>query len=148
MNLIRWITHTHICEYYEWQNHPVLGSCIEMEWIDGRTLDQMLAEGRHPREVYDKIVAEICDALCRLGGCDAGRSRIGFPDGISFPGHPIPVRASPIIVFCIGLLPIFRFPGRDDRRPFPDRRGLPPGYRDVRRVGACGEIHHGDIPFF
>ena len=57
------LSHTHICEYYEWQNHPVLGSCIEMEWIDGRTLDQMLSDGRHPREVYDKIVAEICDAL-------------------------------------------------------------------------------------
>ena len=57
------LSHPHICEYYEWQNHPRLGSCIEMEWIDGRTLDQMIAEDRYPKEVYDKIVTEICDAL-------------------------------------------------------------------------------------
>ena len=57
------LSNTHICEYYEWKNHPVLGSCIEMEWVDGRTLDKMIEEGRHPREVYDKIVGEICDAL-------------------------------------------------------------------------------------
>lgn len=57
------LSHPHICEYYEWQNHPLLGSCIEMEWIDGRTLEQMIAEGRYPREIYDKIVTEICDAL-------------------------------------------------------------------------------------
>lgn len=57
------LSHNHICEYYEWVNHPTLGSCIEMEWVDGRTLDCMLAENRHPREVYDKIVSEICEAL-------------------------------------------------------------------------------------
>ena len=57
------LSHPHICEYYEWKTHPMLGACIEMEWVDGRTLDRMLEEGRQPREVYDKIVAEICDAL-------------------------------------------------------------------------------------
>lgn len=57
------LSHPHICEYFEWVDHPELGSCIEMEWVNGRTLDQMLAEGRHPVEVYDKIVTEICDAL-------------------------------------------------------------------------------------
>ena len=57
------LSHPHICEYYEWKNHPRLGACIEMEWVDGRTLDQLIQEGRHPGEVYDKIVTEICDAL-------------------------------------------------------------------------------------
>ena len=57
------LSHPHICEYYEWVDHPELGSCIEMEWVDGRTLDQMLSEGRQPVEVYDKIVTEICEAL-------------------------------------------------------------------------------------
>ena len=57
------LSHNHICEYYEWLNHPQFGPCIEMEWVDGRTLEKMLAEEKHPAEVYDKIVTEICEAL-------------------------------------------------------------------------------------
>ncbi|MBR5660235.1 MAG: protein kinase [Bacteroidales bacterium] len=58
--------HGNICEYYSFKTHPDLGSCIEMEWIDGRTLEDFLAEGRHERSVYDKIVEEICSALAYM----------------------------------------------------------------------------------
>ena len=57
------LSHGNICEYYSFEKDPELGSCIEMEWVDGRTLEQFLSEGRHERSVYDKIVGEICSAL-------------------------------------------------------------------------------------
>ncbi len=57
------LSHGNICEYYSFMKDPELGSCIEMEWVDGRTLDGFLSEGKHERGVYDKIVGEICSAL-------------------------------------------------------------------------------------
>ena len=52
-----------ICEYYSFKKDQLLGSCIEMEWVDGRTLESFLSEGKHERSVYDKIAGEICSAL-------------------------------------------------------------------------------------
>lgn len=57
------LDHEGICEYYSFKKDTELGSCIEMEWVDGRTLEQFLSEGKHERSVYDKIVGEICSAL-------------------------------------------------------------------------------------
>ena len=57
------LDHEGICEYYSFKKDTELGSCIEMEWVDGRTLEQFLSEGKHDRNVYDKIVGEICSAL-------------------------------------------------------------------------------------
>ena len=57
------LDHEGICEYYSLKKDTELGNCIEMEWVDGRTLEQFLSEGKHDRSVYDKIVGEICAAL-------------------------------------------------------------------------------------
>ena len=57
------LDHEGICEFYSFREDAELGSCIEMEWLDGRTLEQFLSEGKHERSVYDKIVGEICSAL-------------------------------------------------------------------------------------
>ena len=57
------LSHRNICEYYSFLTDPQLGSCIEMEWVDGRTLKEFLSEKKQERAVCDKIAAEICDAL-------------------------------------------------------------------------------------
>ena len=57
------LSHGNICEYYSYFRDPELGNCIEMEWVDGRTLEDFLSEGKRERFVYDKIVREICSAL-------------------------------------------------------------------------------------
>ncbi len=57
------LRHENICEYYSFIKDPSLGSCIEMEWVDGRTLESFLTEGKPERSVCDKIVGEICSAL-------------------------------------------------------------------------------------
>ena len=57
------LSHGNICEYYSYFRDPELGNCIEMEWIDGRTLEEFLSEGKRDRAVYDKVVLEICSAL-------------------------------------------------------------------------------------
>ena len=57
------LNHENICEYYSFGSNPDLGNCIEMEWVDGRTLEEFLAEGKRERSVYNKVVGEICSAL-------------------------------------------------------------------------------------
>lgn len=57
------LDHRNICEYYSFIEDPVLGSCIEMEWVDGRTLETFLAEKKQDRQVCCKIAGELCDAL-------------------------------------------------------------------------------------
>ncbi len=57
------LAHEGICEYYSFIIDSEFGSCIEMEWVDGRTLDRFLAERKWERSVYDKIIGEICSAL-------------------------------------------------------------------------------------
>ncbi len=60
------LSHGNICEYYSFFRDPELGNCIEMEWVDGRTLEVFLAEGRRERSVYDKVIGEICSALAYM----------------------------------------------------------------------------------
>ena len=57
------LNHENICEYYSFGSDPDLGNCIEMEWVDGRTLEEFMGEGKRPREVYEKIVGDICSGL-------------------------------------------------------------------------------------
>lgn len=57
------LNHENICEYFSFGADTDLGNCIEMEWVDGRTLEEFLAEGKRERSVYDKVVGEICSAL-------------------------------------------------------------------------------------
>ena len=57
------LNHENICEHYSFGADPDLGNCIEMEWVDGRTLEEFLSEGKRDRSLYDKVVGEICSAL-------------------------------------------------------------------------------------
>ena len=61
------LSHPNICEYYSLQEVEGLGTCIEMEWVDARTLETLLAqEGQPSPAVSDAILDELCDALSYL----------------------------------------------------------------------------------
>lgn len=60
------LDHPNICEYYSFKKTEALGSCIEMEWIDGRTLEVLLNGEKPGNNVEDKIADELCDALSYL----------------------------------------------------------------------------------
>lgn len=57
------LNHPHIAEYYAFQNTDLLGNCIEMEWIDGRTLEELLASDKPDNALAEKLADELCDAL-------------------------------------------------------------------------------------
>lgn len=57
------LDHPNICEYYAFVNLPPLGNCIEMEWIDGCSLDSLLPRGTVGKTLAVKIINETCDAL-------------------------------------------------------------------------------------
>ena len=57
------LDHPYICEYYDFVNIPSLGNCIEMEWIDGCSLDSLLPRGAIGKTFATKIISELCDAL-------------------------------------------------------------------------------------
>ena len=57
------LDHPNICEYYAFVNLPPLGNCIEMEWIDGCSLDSLLPRGTIGKTLAVKIISEICNAL-------------------------------------------------------------------------------------
>lgn len=57
------LDHPNICEYYAFVNLPPLGNCIEMEWIDGCSLDSLLPRGAVGKTLAVKIINETCDAL-------------------------------------------------------------------------------------
>ena len=57
------LDHPNICEYYAFVNLPPLGNCIELEWIDGCSLDSLLPRGTVGKTLAVKIINETCDAL-------------------------------------------------------------------------------------
>lgn len=57
------LSHTSICQYYALVNIPQIGNCIVMEWIDGCSLESLIAGGRLSRETAKKLICEICDGL-------------------------------------------------------------------------------------
>ncbi len=57
------LNHPNIREYYSLDNDPGLGICLEMEWVDGDSLDQLLPECRRNAELRDKIARQILDAV-------------------------------------------------------------------------------------
>lgn len=60
------LSHPHICEYYAFISLEDFGNCIEMEWIDGRTLEEVISSESPSSALADKILDEICDALSYL----------------------------------------------------------------------------------
>lgn len=57
------LRHANICETYSFMEIDGLGSCIEMEWVDGVTLDEYLKRGVPDEGTFCKIACQICDAL-------------------------------------------------------------------------------------
>lgn len=57
------LSHHNICQYFDFREVEGLGHCIEMEWVDGRTLEEALASGKMEKSVSDKVLDELCDAL-------------------------------------------------------------------------------------
>lgn len=57
------LNHSNICETFSFIDHPTLGNCIEMEWVDGRSLDEVKDECRKDSHLARKLILEICDAL-------------------------------------------------------------------------------------
>ena len=53
------LSHPLVCEYYAFLNHPLLGRCIEMEWIDGEPLQAASLSRKRIREV----MLQLCDIL-------------------------------------------------------------------------------------
>lgn len=57
------LNHPNIREYYSLAPVQGLGTCIEMEWIDGRPLDEFLPECKADNALCDKIAAQLIDAV-------------------------------------------------------------------------------------
>ena len=60
------LSHPNICEYYGFVNIPPLGNCIEMEWVDGLSLDSLLTRGDLGKALTAKIINDTCDALAYM----------------------------------------------------------------------------------
>lgn len=60
------LQHPGICEVYGYSQTPDLGNCIEMEWIDGITLSDLIQGGRLSSGLSRKIALQLCDVLSYL----------------------------------------------------------------------------------
>lgn len=57
------LNHPNIREYYSLTEDPELGLTIEMEWVDGRPLEDLLEECRRNGALCDRIARQILDAV-------------------------------------------------------------------------------------
>ena len=57
------LDHPNICQYYSFSQVESLGNCIEMEWIDGRTLEELASGEQHSAELEDSLIDQLCSAL-------------------------------------------------------------------------------------
>jgi len=57
------LQHVNICEFYSYCSLPELGNCIEMEFVDGCSLESLIAHGKMKKESAAKIITQLCDAL-------------------------------------------------------------------------------------
>ena len=60
------LDHPNICEYYAFTQVEGLGNCIEMEWVDGRSLEEIISNAHPTKDLTDHIMDGICDALSYL----------------------------------------------------------------------------------
>ena len=60
------LRHPGIVEYYGFTQEEGLGNCIEMEWVDGCTLAALKEQGPLKKELEERILDELCDALSYL----------------------------------------------------------------------------------
>lgn len=57
------LEYPHICRTLGWEHVSGLGHCILLEYIDGVTLKDFMAQGKLTRPLAQKIIAELCGAL-------------------------------------------------------------------------------------
>ena len=57
------LSHPGICQTVAYLEVPELGHCIEMEWIDGETLEDYLGRGLPDRQEFLRLAGELCDAV-------------------------------------------------------------------------------------
>ena len=57
------LSHSNICQYFAKIQHPVIGSCIVLEWIDGYTLEYLISQHKISEKLAQKVICEVCDAL-------------------------------------------------------------------------------------
>lgn len=57
------LNHPSVCRTWHFRNHPELGNCIEMEWVDGVTLEKRFDDGLPDEALFRKIAGELCDAV-------------------------------------------------------------------------------------
>lgn len=60
------LNHPSVCRTWHFRHHPQLGNCIEMEWIDGATLEERFRDVRPDEGLFRKIAGELCDAVAYL----------------------------------------------------------------------------------
>lgn len=60
------LEHPHICHTLGWETVEGIGQCIILEFIDGITLKELLEKQNLNRELADKIIIELCEALLYL----------------------------------------------------------------------------------
>ena len=60
------LNHPNIREYYSMRDFPGLGTCIEMEWVDAVTLEEITGECRRNSRLCDSVVSQILDAVRHL----------------------------------------------------------------------------------
>lgn len=57
------LDHPHICRTFSKEHVPGLGACIVMEYVDGKTLQEMLADGQMPAPLAQKVARQLMEAL-------------------------------------------------------------------------------------
>lgn len=57
------LEHPNICRVYSFGEDERFGHYIEMEWVDGVTLKEMISAGSIGRTLSRKLICELCDAL-------------------------------------------------------------------------------------
>ncbi|MBR5043600.1 MAG: serine/threonine protein kinase [Bacteroidales bacterium] len=60
------LSHPGVCEVYGFVDDPSLGHAIEMEWIDGCPLDELLSRGSLKPGAALRLADQLCDAVSYL----------------------------------------------------------------------------------
>lgn len=57
------LEHPNICRVYSFGEDERFGNYIEMEWVDGVSLKEMISSGTIDNRLCRKLICELCDAL-------------------------------------------------------------------------------------
>ena len=60
------LDHPGVCKTFDYREVEGLGPCIEIEWIDGCTLEELYARGYVDKKLERQLFSELCDALSYL----------------------------------------------------------------------------------